>query len=94
MQIDDVIWLEPIIEKLYHKHSVNTGEVEEVFLNSPRIRFIEKGDYPEEDVYMALGQTHSGRYLAVLFIHKRLQKALIISAREMAPKERRAYGKK
>jgi uncharacterized DUF497 family protein len=43
---------------------------------------------------MALGQTDAGRYLAVLFIHKESNDALILSARDMSEKERRRYGKK
>ena len=43
---------------------------------------------------MALGQTNAGRYLAVLFIYKKTKEALILSARDMAKKERRQYAKK
>ncbi len=69
MKIDDVIWLDDIVDKLASKHHVETAEVEDVVLNDrPKFRFVEKGDRPGEDVYMALGQTDAGRYLAVLFI--------------------------
>jgi hypothetical protein len=47
-----------------------------------------------EDVYMALGQTEEGRYLIVLFIHKKAKEALILSARDMARKERKLYDRK
>jgi len=43
---------------------------------------------------MALGQTGAGTYLAVLFIHKKTKEALILSARDMVPKERTLYAKK
>ena len=43
---------------------------------------------------MALGQTDAGRYLAVLFIYKKTKEALVLSARDMADKERKLYGKK
>jgi uncharacterized DUF497 family protein len=43
---------------------------------------------------MALGQTHAGRYLTVLFIYKQTKEALILSARGMANKERKMYGRK
>jgi uncharacterized DUF497 family protein len=62
--------------------------------NKPKIRFLEKGEREGENVYMALGQTDAGRYLAILFIYKMTHEALILSARDMAPKERRQYGKK
>ena len=65
-----------------------------MFESKPRIRFVEKGKQQGEDVYMALGQTNAGRYLAVLFIYKKTKEALILSARKMAKKERRQYAKK
>ena len=42
---------------------------------------------------MALGRTDAGRYLSVLFIHKTSNEVLILSARDMAPKERKYYVK-
>lgn len=94
MRIDGIIWLRNIVDKLASKHHVETYEVDEALGNRPKIRFVEKGDRPGEDVYMALGRTDSGRYLTILFVHKKDNKALILSARKMAPKERRQYGKK
>jgi uncharacterized DUF497 family protein len=43
---------------------------------------------------MACGQTDAGRYLTVLFIHKLGGQALILSARTMAPWERKRYERK
>jgi hypothetical protein len=43
---------------------------------------------------MALGKSAAGRYLAVLFIHKKSNEALVVSARDMADRERTQYGKK
>jgi len=64
-------------------------------LNEPRIRFAENGHTEGEDVYAAFGQTWGGRYLAVFFIYKPMLKtAVIISARDMSDKERKAYGRK
>ena len=93
MRIEGIIWLRDVVDKLVSKHSVETYEVEEVLNCKPKLRFVEKGDR-EGDVYLALGQTDSGRYLAVLFIYKQSREALILSARDMAAKERRQYGKK
>ena len=59
-----------------------------------QFRFIEKGERKGEDVYLALGQSDAGRYLAVLFIYKKTREALILSARDMAAKERKCYGKR
>lgn len=94
MKIDEVVWLRDVVDKLFSKHDVETDEVEQVLESNPKIRFVEKGEREGEDVYLALGQTDSGRFLAVLFIYKRTREALIISARDMAPKERKQYGKK
>ena len=85
------------IFKLGHypfKHHVDISEVEEVFNNRPKIRFVQKGDRKEEDVYIALGRSEAGRYLAVIFIHKKKSEVLILSARDMARKERKQYDRK
>ncbi len=94
MKIDSLISLRDIVDKLAWKHQVDPEEVEEVLNNQPKIRFVEKGERKGEDVYMALGQTDAGRYLAVLFIYKKTKEALILSARDMANKERKQHGKK
>ena len=94
MRIEGIIWLRDVVDKLISKHHVETYEVEEVLNGKPKIRFVEKGDREGEDVYLALGQTDTGRYLAVLFIHKQSKEALVLSARDMATKERRQYGRK
>jgi hypothetical protein len=66
-----------------------------VLLSQPRIRFAEYGHTAGEDVYAAFGQAFAGRYVAVFFVYKpETATALIISARDMSPKEQRAYGRK
>ena len=92
MKIENFIWLPDIIDKLAFKHHVETSEVEEAFDNRPKIRFVQKGDRKGEDVYLALGRTKGGRYLAVI-IHKN-KDALILSARDMARRERKQYERK
>ena len=94
MKIENFIWLQDIIDKLAIKHHVEASEVEEVFENRPRIRFVRKGYRTGEDVYMALGRSEAGRYLAVIFVIKKNNNALILSARDMAKRERKQYGKK
>jgi hypothetical protein len=59
-----------------------------------RFALSKKGEREGEDVYLALGQTDAGRYLSVLFIPKQTGEALILSARDMAKKERKQHGKK
>jgi uncharacterized DUF497 family protein len=95
MKIDYIICPENIEEKLDVKHKVTLREVRQVLLHNPRIRFVEKGYIKGNDVYAAFGQTYSGRYLTVFFIYKpETTTAIIISARNMSKKERKAYGKK
>ena len=94
LNIKGVFWIDEIVEKLDRKHDVQTYEVEEVFLNKPIFRFMEKGERKEEDIYLALGQTYSGRYLAIIFIYKKTKEALILSARNMTRKERKYHERK
>ena len=94
MRIVGVIWLRNVVDKLAVKHHVEPYEIEQALSNQPKIRFVEKGDRAAEDIYMALGRSDAGRYLTILFIYKRTHEALILSARNMAPKERKQYGKK
>ncbi len=94
MRIEGIIWLRQVVDKLALKHQVEPEEVEQTLSNKPKIRFVEKGERKREDVYMALGRTDSGRYLSILFIYKRTKEALVLSARDMARKERKNYGKK
>jgi uncharacterized protein len=94
MQISGVTWLRKFVDKLASKHGAETKEVEEIFANRPRFRHVVKGDITGEDVYSAMGQTNSGRYLTVFFVCELDRQALVISARDMEPKERRNYGRK
>lgn len=95
MIIESILCPERIEEKLEAKHRVSLGEVRQVFLNQPRLRFAERGYTEGEDVYAAFGQTFGGRYLSIFFIYKPATKtALILSAREMSAKERKSYGRK
>lgn len=94
MKIAGFIWLEEIVRKLIWKHSVETSEVREIFLNKPKFRFVEKGHRNNENVYAALGQTDAGRYLICFFVHKTDGRALILSARDMTEAERKRYARK
>ncbi len=95
MQIDSIVCPAHIEEKIETKHSVTCHEARQTLLNQPRIRFAEKGHTEGQDVYAAFGQTFGGRYLSVFFIYKPTAKtAIIISARDMSDRERKAYGRK
>jgi len=94
MKVTGVIWLRNVIDKLAWKHDVTTDDVEEIFNQFPRYRFMADGDVAGENVYAALGRTEAGRYLVVYFIYKPTKEALVVSAREMTPREKKAYGKR
>lgn len=94
MQIRGLIWLAEIVEKLEIKHQVEQAEVREVLAGSARFRFVEKGHRRGEDVYSALGQTDSGRFLIIFFVYKADKRAVILSARDMDRSERKLYEKK
>lgn len=94
MRIEGVTWLRAVVDKLAYKHSVQPFEVEEALSNRPKIHRVESGKRKDEDVYMALGRTDSGRYVSILFIYKTDRNALILSERDMALKERRRYARK
>ena len=94
VKISGLIWLAEIVDKLDWKHQVQQEEVREVFRRQPKYRFVEKGHRRGENVYVAQGRTEAGRYLNVFFVYKPNQRALILSARNMTPTEKRTYGKK
>ena len=95
MHIARVVCSDTIEEKLAVKHHVTLQEVQQVLLASPRFRFVEKGYTEGNDVYAAFGQSFGGRYLVVFFVYKpNSVTAIVISARDMTDKERRAYGRK
>jgi len=94
MKITDLIWDVKIIEKLEQKHNVQQHEVQEAFASHPYFRFVEEGYQTDENVYSALERTNAGRYLIIFFIHKKDKRALILSARDMTPAERKKYEQK
>lgn len=94
MNIREIIWLDAVEEKIIRKHHVQPMEVEGLLLGRPHVRFMERGYQPGEDLYAAFGQTDAGRYLAVYFILKETQSALIVTAREMTRQEIKSYGRK
>jgi len=94
LKINSIIWLENIVNKLIVKHGVSKREVLEVLENKPFFLYVEKGFRDGENVYVALGRTSSGRYLAIFFVYKANKSALIISGRSMTSKERKRYEKR
>ena len=94
MNIDDVIWLVEIEDKIIAKHQVWPEEVEEVLTSRPHVRFMERRQREDEDLYAAFGQSEAGRYLTVYFIWKKSGAALVVTARDMTRKEKRSYGRR
>jgi len=93
MRITDVIWKARFVAKLEDKHRVSPEEVEEVLFSRPVLRRVARGRVKGEDLYSAMGQIRSGRYLIVFFINKGHGAALPVSARDMDTSERKYYGK-
>lgn len=94
LKTNNIVWIEDVVQKLVVKHNVKKDEVEEVVRGKPKYRYVERGDRPGEDVYVALGRTESGRYLSVIFVYKLNFDLLVLSARDMNKIERKWYGKK
>ena len=91
IRITELIWLDSVIEKLHKKHDVAVSEVEEMLRNNPKFKRGPKGNYIEAHIYYALGRTDTNRFLFVVFIFKKDNKALILSAREMDKKEKSLF---
>jgi len=91
LEINRIVWLEDIVEKLVWKHHVEEHEVLEVLENKPRFQRKEAGYKSGEDVYVAFGRTNSGRLLSVFFVYTQDGRAIIVLARDMSEKERRGY---
>ena len=95
MDIEKIVIPVEIENKIESKHNVRVNEIRQALINEPRIRFAEKGNVKGNDVYVAFGQTFGGRYLSVFFVYKpENNTSIIINARDMSKKERKAYGKK
>lgn len=75
------------------KHAVSAAEAEEVLRAKPVVRRMNNGRVRDEDVYAAMAQIISGRYLIVFFINKKRGMVLPISARDMSTAERKYYAK-
>ena len=94
MIIKGFIWVADIIDKIEGKHELTVSEVESVFNWKPIFSKIEKGRIKGENLYRALGQADSGRYISVFFIYKTTHEALVISACTMTERERKYYAKR
>ena len=78
-------------DKNWHRHAVRQGEAEQALLNTPLVLAADITHSQAEARFIALGQTETGRRLAVVFT-VRGNRIRVISARTMSKTERRAYG--
>jgi uncharacterized protein len=83
-------WDEGNAEKNWELHQVSQAECEELFFNRPLLVASDETHSQGEPRYAALGQTSSGRRLAVIFT-VRGTLVRVISARDMSRRERRIY---
>nr|QNO41706.1 hypothetical protein NEBFCOPL_00007 [Methanosarcinales archaeon ANME-2c ERB4] len=94
MLLKEIIWIDKFALKIQRKHHVTVVEVEESLLSRAIFRRSRRGIVEGEDVYVAYGKTVAGRYLFTVFIYKRQNTGLVLSARDMTLKERRYYNAK
>lgn len=77
-------------DKNWQRHRVTQPEAEQVFFNRPVLIAPDRKHARTEARFAALGKTHDGRRLSVVFtIRKRLVR--VISARDMSQRDRRRY---
>ena len=76
--------------KIWERHEVAPGEVEQVFFNRPLIAAVDARHSGAEPRFLMLGQTDAGRRLFVVLTFRQ-RRIRVISARNMSRRERREY---
>jgi uncharacterized DUF497 family protein len=77
-------------DKNWDLHQVAQAECEQPFFNRPVLITTDDGHSGRERRYAALGRTHAGRLLTLVFT-LREGRVRVISARDMSRRERRIY---
>jgi uncharacterized protein len=78
--------------KSVDKHGVSQAEAEQVFFNEPLLLLEDERHSVKELRFHALGKTNDGRHLHIAFTLRHEDTLIrVISARDMSPKERKAY---
>jgi uncharacterized DUF497 family protein len=77
-------------DKNWLRHAVHQAEAEQALLNTPLVLAADITHSQAEARFIALGQTDTGRGLAVVFT-VRGNRIRVISARTMSKAERRVY---
>jgi uncharacterized DUF497 family protein len=76
-------------DKNWELHRVSRAEAEQVFFNRP-ILVVADSKHSQDERHAALGQTHEGRRLLIVFT-VRATLIRVISARDQSRPERRIY---
>jgi len=92
--LKEIIWINKFVFKIQKKHHVSVEEVEESLLSKAVFCRTRRGKVKGEDVYIGYGKTMAGRYIFTVFIFKKPNTGLVISARDMTTHERRYYNAK
>lgn len=87
---EDFQWDEGNAPKIWEKHRVTPGEVEQAFLNQPLVAAPDPAHSSHEARFYALGRTDEGRGLFLVFTI-RGRSLRVISARDMSRRERKEY---
>ena len=88
IKIKEFQWDEGNEEHILRRHNVTKSEAEDVFIGDPYFRIGRDGT---RYVY---GQTSSGRYLFVVYLHLGKGITRVITARDMTKRERKLYLKR
>jgi uncharacterized DUF497 family protein len=86
LKIEKISWDQEAVDHISN-HLVSPEEVEEVLFNDVDPPLMMRG---KEGKYLAYGKTHAGRLLFIVWASK-YKKTKIITARDMAQKEKRFY---
>lgn len=88
--LEEFEWDAGNTDKNWLRHAVRQAEAEQALLNTPLVLAADITHSRAEARFIALGQTDTGRGLAVVFT-VRGKRIRVISARAMSRTERRAY---
>jgi|GEM_PF-678731 len=95
MKITELIWLDNVIGKIESKHHCPPTDAIRSLYQQAKGQKDETEDISVERMFIGhLGRQKPGVTEQVFFIHKRTNKALILSARDMDEKERKSYARK
>lgn len=90
LDLEGFDWDHANLAKNWDKHRVTPWECEQAFFNMPLVVADDLAHSTVEPRYYALGQTDTERRLFIVFTIRN-RRVRVISARDMSPKERRAY---